>query len=179
MIIKYYKKDKILYKVISKKIFANQLINIIKDIIDNIWSSELNITYEVTKKFIKKIIKSMKISYYTVQVSLFYLFKIKNIIINSNYKCHFTKNERIVMKYGRFIFFASLIIASIYLKNPIKDTIFSEITNLSINNIIYIKELFLKLLDDNLDINKKTFLYFNFIIESHIYNKIFINTSKI
>ncbi|KAI9301030.1 cyclin-domain-containing protein, partial [Cunninghamella echinulata] len=138
------------------------------DIIDSIWkpqqqhnNNDKQIKIVCTKGFIYEILKRSKTTYSNLQVCLFYLFRVKHVVLlhmaNQQQK---QNNKRMddMISCGRRMFLASLMVASKYLQDKnYRNRAWSRISGLSLNEINAAEFTFLKLINYNLYISKETF----------------------
>ncbi|CAO3634666.1 unnamed protein product [Cunninghamella blakesleeana] len=144
------------------------------DIIDSIWQHQRYDPFKVkvvcTKGFIYEILKRSKTTYSNLQVCLFYLFRIKHVVLlhMANHHHHQqqqqqqqsikNKRDHDMICCGRRMFLASLMVASKYLQDKnYRNRAWSRISGLSLNEINAAEFTFLKLINYNLYISKDTF----------------------
>ncbi|CAM0139692.1 PHO85 cyclin-5 [Umbelopsis sp. WA50703] len=149
--------------------FVEKLIETTATVIESIWSNNniANGRKEVipTKSFIQEVLKRSKTTYSTLQTALFYLFRIKNIIVarlkqRAN-TCTKRTSEYSTDDYlccGRRMFLASLMVASKYLQDKnYRNKAWAKISGLDIKEINGAETAFLKIIDYQLFISKPTF----------------------
>lgn len=114
-----------------------------------------------TRGFCNEILKRSKATYSTVQISLFYIFRVKNIVhekLLQRIKMQTSTPLDDLMCCGRRMFLASLMVASKYLHDKnYHNKAWSKITGLDIKEINAAEMAFLKLIDYKLYISKPTF----------------------
>ncbi|CAO3640173.1 unnamed protein product [Cunninghamella echinulata] len=171
----------------SKKLdLIDRLAETSADIIDSIWqpqpqqqqqqqqqqqhNDDKQIKVVCTKGFIYEILKRSKTTYSNLQVCLFYLFRVKHVVLlhmanqqqkqNNNNDNSNNNKKRMddMISCGRRMFLASLMVASKYLQDKnYRNRAWSRISGLSLNEINAAEFTFLKLINYNLYISKETF----------------------
>lgn len=130
-----------------------------------------------TRGFCNEILKRSKTTYSTLQISLFYVFRVKKVVheklyqriqqqqqqqqsgnMQTNTTCSTTTQMDDLMCCGRRMFLASLMLASKYLHDKnYHNKAWSKITGLDIKEINAAEMAFLKLIDYRLYVSKPTF----------------------
>lgn len=130
-----------------------------------------------TKSFIQEVLKRSKTTYSTLQTALFYLFRIKNIIIARLKQRAATGNSKRSSEYGtddylccgRRMFLASLMVASKYLQDKnYRNKAWAKISGLDIKEINGAETAFLKIIDYRLFISKPTFDRWFTLLNLHV-----------
>jgi hypothetical protein len=149
-------------------------------VIESIWSNNsASGRKEVipTKSFIQEVLKRSKTTYSTLQTALFYLFRIKNIIIARLKQRAATGNSKRSSEYGtddylccgRRMFLASLMVASKYLQDKnYRNKAWAKISGLDIKEINGAETAFLKIIDYRLFISKPTFDRWFTLLNLHV-----------
>lgn len=121
-----------------------------------------------TRGFCNEILKRSKATYSTLQISLFYVFRVKKVVHEKLYQrikqqkqsTNMQTNTQMddLMCCGRRMFLASLMVASKYLHDKnYHNKAWSKITGLDIKEINAAEMAFLKLIDYRLYVSKPTF----------------------
>ncbi|CAG8752834.1 7979_t:CDS:1 [Cetraspora pellucida] len=119
------------------------------------------------RPFIQETLRRSRISWYTLQMALFYLLRIKHKI--ATLEVEITDNKSDPAACGRRMFLASLIIASKYLQERnYANSAWSKICGLSVTDINEIERRFLILIDYNLFIKDNIFNNWTNVLKSHI-----------
>jgi hypothetical protein len=149
-------------------------IEIYANAIDSIFQTknDAKIKMVPTRAFIQTILKKSQSIFNVVQTSLFYLFRVKYAVKQISNKESKTKMEN-MMCCGRRMFLASLMTASKYLQDKnYRNTAWSKITNLGLDEINQLEMAFLKLIDYKLYISKATFDTWYTKLHQHIQIKL-------
>jgi hypothetical protein len=144
-----------------------------------------------TRGFCNEILKRSKATYSTLQISLFYVFRVKKVVheklyqrIKQQQSASMQTNTQMddLMCCGRRMFLASLMVASKYLHDKnYHNKAWSKITGLDIKEINAAEMAFLKLIDYRLYVSKPTFDRWYTQLHGHIqkgYNSNTITTTK-
>jgi len=162
--------------------FVDKLIETTATVIESIWpSNNASGRKEVipTKSFIQEVLKRSKTTYSTLQTALFYLFRIKNIIIArleqraaSGNTAKRNSSEYSTDDYiccGRRMFLASLMVASKYLQDKnYRNKAWAKISGLDIKEINGAETAFLHIIDYRLFISKPTFDRWFTLLNLHV-----------
>ncbi|KAI8077685.1 cyclin-domain-containing protein [Halteromyces radiatus] len=159
--------------------FIDRLVDTSAEIIDSIWQPSYNeqsshLKVVSTKTFIQEILRRSKTTYSNLQVCLFYLFRVKKMIIhhlmNNNDKKK-TLHESII-GCGRRMFLASLMVSAKFLQDKnYRNRAWARISGLSLTEINAAERVFLNLINYNLYINKSTFDQWYCLLQSYLYQK--------
>ncbi|KAF7723852.1 hypothetical protein EC973_001577 [Apophysomyces ossiformis] len=157
----------------ERTIMIEKLVETSAEIIDSIWNprflaDQQKVKVISTKGFIQEILKRSKTTYSTLQISLFYLFRVKKIVheklrlrLSQSQKQQPTPvSERLddLMCCGRRMFLASLMVSCKYLHDKnYRNRAWAKISGLSIAEINASEMAFLKLIDYKLFVSKPTF----------------------
>ncbi|KAI8140816.1 cyclin-domain-containing protein, partial [Fennellomyces sp. T-0311] len=135
-------------------------VDVSAEIIDSIWhprflqDSQRQAKIMSTRNFIHEILKRSKTTYSTLQISLFYLFRVKKVVHER------LVSERLddIMCCGRRMFLASLMVSSKYLHDKnYRNRAWAKISGLDIDEINAAELAFLRLIDYKLYVSKPTF----------------------
>lgn len=129
------------------------------DIIDSIWPAPGHAKVVGTKGFIREILKRSKTTYFMLQVSLFYIFRVKRVV---QAKLRMAAGERRyrdnLMCCGRRMFLASLMAASKYIHDKsYRNKAWADASGLTLAEINASELAFLQMIDYRLYISKSTF----------------------
>ncbi|KAI8383982.1 hypothetical protein BD560DRAFT_322471 [Blakeslea trispora] len=158
----------------ERTFMIEKLVETFANVIDSIWHPKFLIEHQKvkvmpTKGFCSEILRRSKATYSTVQISLFYVFRVKRIVheklyqrikpssdLSNNMQTNTKMDD--LMCCGRRMFLASLMVASKYLHDKnYHNKAWAKITGLDINEINAAEMAFLQLIDYRLHINKATF----------------------
>jgi hypothetical protein len=152
-------------------------------VIDSIWHPKFLIEHQQvkvmpTRGFCNEILKRSKATYSTLQISLFYIFRVKKVVHEKLYqRIQNSKNLNMqtstqmddLMCCGRRMFLASLMVASKYLHDKnYHNKAWAKITGLDIKEINAAEMAFLNLIDYRLYVSKPTFDKWYTQIHGHI-----------
>ncbi|KAI8640447.1 cyclin-domain-containing protein [Parasitella parasitica] len=160
----------------EKSIMIDKLIDCSANIIDSIWSNNHSTEIISTARFIREILKRSRATYSMLQLALFYIFRIKKLILKRMQQPA-ANNELVVC--GRRMILAALMAASKYLndKNYCNKT-WAKIASLQISEINATEMTFLKLIDYRLYVSKQLYDKWVFLLHERIHRTIFIAITK-
>ncbi|KAI9489563.1 cyclin-domain-containing protein, partial [Zychaea mexicana] len=156
----------------ERTVVIGKLVDISAEIIDSIWhprflqDSQRQAKIMSTRNFIHEILKRSKTTYSTLQISLFYLFRVKKVVHERllpeppRKKQKRQVSERLddIVCCGRRMFLASLMVASKYLHDKnYRNRAWAKISGLDIDEINAAELAFLRLIDYKLYVSKPTF----------------------
>ncbi|KAI8332527.1 cyclin-domain-containing protein [Choanephora cucurbitarum] len=154
----------------ERTFMIEKLVETFANVIDSIWHPKFLVEHQKvkvmpTKGFCSEILRRSKATYSTVQISLFYVFRVKRVVHEKLYQrikqdSPNTMNTKMddLMCCGRRMFLASLMVASKYLHDKnYHNKAWAKITGLDIQEINAAEMAFLQLIDYRLHINKTTF----------------------
>jgi hypothetical protein len=135
------------------------MVDVSVDIIDSIWPSPHHAKVVGTKNFIREILKRSKTTYFMLQLSLFYIFRVKRVVQT---KLRLATTERRyrddLMCCGRRMFLASLMVASKYIHDKsYRNKAWAEASGLTCAEINASELAFLQMIDYRLYVSKPTF----------------------
>ncbi|KAG1439939.1 hypothetical protein G6F56_012104 [Rhizopus delemar] len=144
----------------ERTFMIEKLIETFANVIDSIWQPKFldNQSKVVpTRGFINEILKRSKATYSTVQISLFYIFRVKKAVqYKLQRKSESSMND--LMCCGRRMFLASLMLASKYLHDRnYQNKAWAQLTGLKLEEINAAEMAFLSLIDYRLYVSKPTF----------------------
>ncbi|KAI9314797.1 cyclin-domain-containing protein, partial [Dichotomocladium elegans] len=143
----------------ERSIMIEKLVDVAAEIIDSIWYPLKDGKVVTTRNFVQEILKRSKATYLTLQLSLFYLFRVKGRV-HERLQSHHAKKDRTqdIILCGRRMFLASLMVASKYLQDKnYRNKAWAKIAGLDIAEINAAEMAFLGLIDYKLFISKPTF----------------------
>jgi hypothetical protein len=128
------------------------------------------------RTFIQEVLKRSRTTYSTLQTALFYLFRVKNAILNrlqgQSSMATTIKREQDYISCGRRMFLASVILASKFLQDRnYRNSAWAKISGLPVREINAAEMVFMKLIDCNLYISKATFEQWYGLLNAHISSK--------
>ncbi|CAO3597950.1 unnamed protein product [Absidia cylindrospora] len=137
----------------------DNLVDVSVDIIDSIWPAPGHAKVVATKGFIREILKRSKTTYFMLQISLFYIFRVKRVV---QAKLRMAAEERRyrdnLMCCGRRMFLASLMAASKYIHDKsYRNKAWADASGLTLAEINASELAFLQMIDYRLFISKATF----------------------
>jgi hypothetical protein len=157
----------------ERSIMIDKLIDACADIIDSIWSQppQRSVIVMSTSQFIREILKRSRATYSMLQLALFYIFRIKKLIVD----CIQRKQPSLVCC-GRRMFLASLMIASKYLNDKnYKNKTWAKIASLNVAEINAAELVFLRLIDYQLYVSKPLYDKWVFLLHDHIQKRSWIS----
>jgi hypothetical protein len=157
----------------ERSIMIDKLIDACADIIDSIWSQPPSrpVIVMSTSQFIREILKRSRATYSMLQLALFYIFRIKKLIVD----CIQRKQPSLVCC-GRRMFLASLMIASKYLNDKnYKNKTWAKIASLNVTEINAAEMVFLRLIDYQLYVSKPLYDKWVFLLHDHIQKRSWIS----
>ncbi|KAI8637029.1 hypothetical protein BD408DRAFT_425182 [Parasitella parasitica] len=162
----------------ERTFMIEKLVETFANVIDSIWHPKFLIEHQKvkvmpTRGFCNEILKRSKTTYSTLQISLFYVFRVKKVVHeklyqrikqqqqqqqSGNMQTNTTSQMDDLMCCGRRMFLASLMLASKYLHDKnYHNKAWSKITGLDIKEINAAEMAFLQLIDYRLYVSKPTF----------------------
>ncbi|KAI8975292.1 cyclin PHO80-like protein, partial [Mycotypha africana] len=159
----------------ERTFMIEKLVEIFANVIDSIWHPKFLLDQQKakvipTRGFCNEILKRSNTTYATLQISLFYVFRIKKVVHEKLFRRYQAAQNPQQMKLprqthlddlmccGRRMFLASLMVASKYLHDKnYHNKAWSKITGLDIKEINAAEMAFLKLIDYRLHVSKPTF----------------------
>ncbi|KAG2184806.1 hypothetical protein INT43_000719 [Umbelopsis isabellina] len=160
-----------------KVTYVDNLVDTTAKVIEAIWPTVNKPKSNVVplRTFIQEVLKRSRTTYSTLQTALFYLFRVKNTIIDrlSQQLIATTINrEQDYISCGRRMFLASLILASKFLQDRnYRNSAWAKISGLPVREINAAEMVFMKLIDCNLYISKATFEQWYGLLNAHIQTK--------
>ncbi|CAO3619038.1 unnamed protein product [Cunninghamella echinulata] len=137
----------------------DNLVDVSVDIIDSIWPQPNHAKVVATRGFIREILKRSKTTYFMLQISLFYIFRVKRVVQS---KLRIPTTERSysdeLMCCGRRMFLASLMVASKYIHDKsYRNKAWADASGLNLKEINASELAFLQMIDYRLYVSKPTF----------------------
>ncbi|ORZ25295.1 hypothetical protein BCR42DRAFT_399823 [Absidia repens] len=137
----------------------DNLVDVSVDIIDSIWPTPSHAKVVATKGFIREILKRSKTTYFMLQLSLFYIFRVKRVV---QAKLRMAAGDRRyrddLMCCGRRMFLASLMVASKYIHDKsYRNKAWADASGLTLAEINASELAFLQMIDYRLYVSKATF----------------------
>lgn len=161
-----------------KLAYVDNLVDTTAKVIEAIWPVVTKPKSNVVplRTFIQEVLKRSRTTYSTLQTALFYLFRVKNTILN-RLQGHSSiattiQREQDYISCGRRMFLASVILASKFLQDRnYRNSAWAKISGLPVREINAAEMVFMKLIDCNLYISKATFDQWYNLLNSHINGK--------
>ncbi|ORX44239.1 hypothetical protein DM01DRAFT_1340427 [Hesseltinella vesiculosa] len=137
----------------------DNLVDLSVDIIENIWPTPGHAKVVATKNFIREILRRSKATYFMLQISLFYLFRVKRVVQG---KLRIPASDRSfregLMCCGRRMFLASLMVASKYIHDKgYPNKAWADASGLPLQEINAAEMAFLQMIDYCLYISEASF----------------------
>ncbi|KAI9244663.1 hypothetical protein BY458DRAFT_529436 [Sporodiniella umbellata] len=143
--------------------------------IESIWNTTSNTVNVVPlRNFIQEVLRRSRTTYSTLQTSLFYLFRIRPIIIDHLSKMHTRPShwEDAYVSCGRRMFLASLVLASKFVQDKTyRNSAWAKIAGLPVSEINAAERIFLDRIDYQLYISQSSFEQWYQILHLHIETK--------
>ncbi|KAI8881170.1 hypothetical protein K501DRAFT_189540 [Backusella circina FSU 941] len=153
----------------ERTFMIEKLVETFANVIDSIWhprfvTEQHKVKVMPTRGFINEILKRSKATYSTVQISLFYVFRVKKVVHAKLMRRYNPKLQQPqthmddLMCCGRRMFLASLMVASKYLHDKnYQNKAWCKISGLDIKEVNAAEMAFLNLIDYRLHVSKPTF----------------------
>lgn len=145
-------------------------------VIDAIWWPSLetqNVKVVSTSQFVKEILKRSKSTYSTLQAALYYIFRIKEKVLDlmaqRNTLPAQQPSPQDCIFCGRRMFLAAVMVASKFLQDKTyRNSAWAKISGLTTSEISYSEMAFLELIEFRLFISKDTFEAWHRMLTQHI-----------
>ncbi|KAI8337237.1 cyclin-domain-containing protein [Chlamydoabsidia padenii] len=137
----------------------DNLVDVSVDIINSIWPTPTHVKVVNTKGFICEILKRSKTTYFMLQLSLFYIFRVKRVVQSKlRMKADERRYQDDLMCCGRRMFLASLMVASKYINDKsYRNKAWADASGLTLAEINASELAFLQMIDYRLYVSKPTF----------------------
>lgn len=138
-------------------------------VIASIWPSSISLNTTTNTKpiadlntFLHHILKHSRTTHSTLQLAIFYLFRIRSNVQQR-------RNEDVYISCGRRMFLAALISAHKYLQDKTyKNSAWSKVSGLAVQEINHAEKVLLELLDYRLYVKKDTYDQWISMLQSHL-----------
>ncbi|KAH8551157.1 cyclin-domain-containing protein, partial [Umbelopsis sp. PMI_123] len=145
-------------------------------VIDAIWLPSFetqNVKVVSTSQFVREILKRSKSTYSTLQAALYYIFRIKDTVVDLIAKRKAAPVEQGSAQdcifCGRRMFLAAVMVASKFLQDKTyRNSAWAKISGLTTSEITYSEMAFLELIEFRLFISKDTFDMWHRMLTQHI-----------
>lgn len=145
-------------------------------VIDAIWWPSFetqNVKVVSTSQFVREILKRSKSTYSTLQAALYYIFRIKEKVLELTVKRNTLPAQKPSPQdcifCGRRMFLAAVMVASKFLQDKTyRNSAWAKISGLTTSEISYSEMAFLELIDFRLFISKDTFETWHRLLTHHI-----------
>ncbi|KAI9288448.1 cyclin-domain-containing protein [Umbelopsis sp. AD052] len=162
--------------LIQKISLVDKLVETTSAVIDAIWWPSIetqNVKVVSTAQFVREILKRSKSTYSTLQAALYYIFRIKQKIMDRmaerNTLSAQQSSPQDCIFCGRRMFLAAVMVASKFLQDKTyRNSAWAKISGLTTSEISYSEMAFLKLIDFRLFISKDTFEMWHRMLSQHI-----------
>ncbi|KAI7903933.1 cyclin-domain-containing protein [Cokeromyces recurvatus] len=152
----------------QQKYYVNALVVVTVQVIASIWPNSVSSTNSGNNKpiadlntFLHHILKYSRTTHSTLQLAIFYLFRIRARAQE--------RNNDVYVSCGRRMFLAALISAHKYLQDKTyKNSAWSKVSGLSVEEINHAEKVLLELLDYRLYVKKETYDEWITILQSHL-----------
>ncbi|KAI8582968.1 hypothetical protein K450DRAFT_196552 [Umbelopsis ramanniana AG] len=162
--------------LIQKISLVDKLVETTSAVIDAIWWPSIetqNVKVVSTSQFVKEILKRSKSTYSTLQAALYYIFRIKQKIMDHTAERNTLPAQQSSPQdcifCGRRMFLAAVMVASKFLQDKTyRNSAWAKISGLTTSEISYSEMAFLKLIEFRLFISKETFEMWHRMLTQHI-----------
>ncbi|KAI8989605.1 cyclin-domain-containing protein [Pilobolus umbonatus] len=153
----------------QQRTYVSALVDVTVQVIGSIWPNSVSTPTTTNTKsiadlntFLHHILKHSRTTHSTLQLAIFYLFRIRSRV----------QEKRVNDPYvscGRRMFLAALISAHKYLQDKTyKNSAWSKVSGLNVQEINYAEKVMLELLDYRLYVKKDTYDQWIFMLQSHL-----------
>ncbi|CAO3655377.1 unnamed protein product [Mucor hiemalis] len=149
-------------------LLLNSIIDVTVQVIASIWPSSISSPSSGNKPiadlntFLHHILKHSRTTHSTLQLAIFYLFRIRSRVQEK-------RNDDVYISCGRRMFLASLISAHKYLQDKTyKNSAWSKVSGLNVGEINHAEKVMLQLLDYRLYVKKDTYDQWILMLQTHL-----------
>ncbi|KAF7724991.1 hypothetical protein EC973_000484 [Apophysomyces ossiformis] len=147
----------------ERTVMIENLVETSVEILNSIWHPQQQAKVVSTQGFVREILKRSKTTYVMLQIALFYIFRIKQLVTQklrerSQYPLKAGRPEDNLICCGRRMFLAALIVASKYLHDKAyRNKAWAQIAGLSLTEINTAERTFLQMIDYRLHVSKASY----------------------
>lgn len=155
----------------QQKSYVCALVDVTVQVIASIWPSSISSPSSGNNNakpiadlntFLHHILKHSRTTHSTLQLAIFYLFRIRSRVQEK-------RNEDVYISCGRRMFLAALISAHKYLQDKTyKNSAWSKVSGLNVNEINHAEKVMLQLLDYRLYVKKDTYDQWILMLQTHL-----------
>ncbi|KAI8067653.1 cyclin-domain-containing protein [Gilbertella persicaria] len=153
----------------QQKSYVSALVDVTVQVIASIWPNSISSPHAGNHKpiadlntFLHHILKHSRTTHSTLQLAIFYLFRIRSRVQEK-------KNDDAYVSCGRRMFLAALISAHKYLQDKTyKNSAWSKVSGLNVQEINHAEKVMLQLLDYRLFVNKNTYDQWILMLQTHL-----------
>lgn len=152
----------------QQKSYVSALVDVTVQVIASIWPSSISSPSSGNKPiadlntFLHHILKHSRTTHSTLQLAIFYLFRIRSRVQEK-------RNDDVYISCGRRMFLASLISAHKYLQDKTyKNSAWSKVSGLNVAEINHAEKVMLQLLDYRLYVKKDTYDQWILMLQTHL-----------
>ncbi|KAI7857022.1 cyclin-domain-containing protein [Circinella umbellata] len=152
----------------KQRAYVNALVDVTVQAIASIWPnatstpSSNNRPIANLNTFLHHILKHSRTTHSTLQLALFYLFRIRPRVLER-------RNDDVYISCGRRMFLAALICAHKFLQDKTyKNSAWSKVSGLSVNEVNHAERVMLQLLDWSLYVKKDTYDQWIVMLQNHL-----------
>ncbi|CEP08225.1 hypothetical protein [Parasitella parasitica] len=153
----------------QQKSYVSALVDVTVQVIASIWPSSISAPCPGNNKpiadlntFLHHILKHSRTTHSTLQLAIFYLFRIRSRVQEK-------KHDDVYISCGRRMFLAALISAHKYLQDKTyKNLAWSKVSGLNVHEINHAEKVMLQLLDYRLYVKKDTYDQWIMMLQTHL-----------
>ncbi|KAI8641683.1 cyclin-domain-containing protein [Parasitella parasitica] len=153
----------------QQKSYVSALVDVTVQVIASIWPTSISAPSTGNNKpiadlntFLHHILKHSRTTHSTLQLAIFYLFRIRSRVQEK-------RNDDVYISCGRRMFLAALISAHKYLQDKTyKNSAWSKVSGLSVHEINHAEKIMLQLLDYRLYVKKDTYDQWIMMLQTHL-----------
>ncbi|KAG2199482.1 hypothetical protein INT46_007102 [Mucor plumbeus] len=153
----------------QQKTYVSALVDVTVQVIASIWPNSISSPSTGNNKpiadlntFLHHILKHSRTTHSTLQLAIFYLFRIRSRVQEK-------RNDDVYISCGRRMFLAALISAHKYLQDKTyKNSAWSKVSGLNVQEINHAEKVMLQLLDYRLYVKKDTYDQWIMMLQTHL-----------
>ncbi|GAN07943.1 hypothetical protein MAM1_0183c07448 [Mucor ambiguus] len=153
----------------QQKSYVSALVDVTVQVIASIWPNSISSPSSGNNKpiadlntFLHHILKHSRTTHSTLQLAIFYLFRIRSRVQEK-------RNDDVYVSCGRRMFLAALISAHKYLQDKTyKNSAWSKVSGLNVQEINHAEKVMLQLLDYRLYVKKDTYDQWIMMLQTHL-----------
>lgn len=153
----------------QQKSYVSALVDVTVQVIASIWPNSVSSPSSGNSKpiadlntFLHHILKHSRTTHSTLQLAIFYLFRIRSRVQEK-------RNDDVYVSCGRRMFLAALISAHKYLQDKTyKNSAWSKVSGLNVQEINHAEKVMLQLLDYRLYVKKDTYDQWILMLQTHL-----------